>query len=175
MVREPSSSSAVSLSASSQDESELDTPPLPSTARFDSALAVPGDATGEFLTPSSPFSDALASKPSHPLVPPPSDEPRSDSCDVAVASPSSRRPSLSSSTSSSRRGRHQHQRRPPVPSAPSTSKRGDERTRLEFELGEELLRAAGAGENEVALRARSVGYQVLRARDAGEDVPATLR
>ena len=51
----------------------------------------------------------------------------------------------------------------------SSSARGkDARREAETRLGRSLLEAAGASEDEIVLRARSVGWELLRRREAAE-------
>jgi len=52
----------------------------------------------------------------------------------------------------------------------------DQRKQLEFDVGSKLLRASGASEKEVSLRARSVGFQVLNAKESGDysKLPSSL-
>lgn len=142
MDRRPSSSSARSVSSSGS--SELVTPPMPSTARFEPVIVE------EEPSPSpSPlhFRNFFASKSSHQVNNSISST-NSSSHSSLVSSPPPKRTSL-------------------LPFKTTTESK-EQRKQLEFDVGSKLLRASGASEKEISLRGRSVGFQVLKAKESGD-------
>ncbi|GAA6059897.1 hypothetical protein JCM10212_005280 [Sporobolomyces blumeae] len=164
MDRLPSSSSGHSIS--SQEGSELATPPMPSRRQFEPTIVEHGYPSPPSAHPGF-TSSSLGLFKRRPSAAPLGSEQRRDvdprtastallqSTEPSSPSPPPRRTSLLPGLS---RG-----------SAPSTSSMSKKRrNELEVEVGTRLLRAAGATDKEVQLRAKSVGWQVLKARETGD-------
>ncbi|GAA5972224.1 hypothetical protein JCM3765_007353 [Sporobolomyces pararoseus] len=178
MNRKTSSSSAQSVSSSStstQGDSELVTPPMPSITLFDPAVVSDVEESSPFFesssSPSPRFPKFFASskkKDSNlPQAPPPLS---TDSASAPVSIPT---PSSSSSGSSSIiTTKNKQTSSTSTSSFISIPKTEAERLLLEIELGTRLLKSSGASEKEIKLRARSVGFQVLKSRETGKDLPS---
>ncbi|GAA5918084.1 hypothetical protein JCM5296_006755 [Sporobolomyces johnsonii] len=153
-LHSPSSSSGHLVSP--HEAPELQTPPLPSDSRFGDAAASSSTSLLAKRRPSLPASLLSVRGHAHahksPVLVPPSIV--HSNATLASSSPSSPPPRRTSSLF--------HHPSTATPSSASTKQR---RHAAEVELGTKILRAAGASEQEIQLRARSVGWQVLRARE----------